>query len=319
MKNCAAIHKNLPGLSRMLAMGVFVICGTGSAAQERPFDPARQQRLSTQDKRMVVRLSKREPCATCPSASRFTFEIQDRATKGVRTLVLENETAQIDAIHLAEGNKLAIFGRVLANTSLVTLVDTLSGKPNDSFFCFKPTLSPNGRFVAFQKVYPAHFTSGVSAQYLIYDIRATPEENRESGIPIDNRIDVGRPIFPEDAENKPGDNLNVSPEKQHTMASSEFYWSRDGKTVMFVDRAGGSNTLIRIDVSGWPKPARVSTLALETTKIVDAKRCPNFEKRLEEAFHVVGIVAKGDAAVTLSFRSHNPACLRQPAMTVALN
>jgi hypothetical protein len=317
MRTTPVVPGHLANVVRTLALGMLLSCALETSGQEKPFDPTRQQKLSIEASGVTVKLRERVPCQTCPSRSRFILQSVQKGTK--RRLVLENETAQIDDLRLAEGHKLVIFGRVLANTSIVTIIDILSGKEVDSFFCFKPNLSPDGRFIVFEKVYPAHFTPGTSAQYLIYEIEVGSERNRRSGIPIDNRIDVGQPVFPSDAQNKPGDNINVPHDEQHTRVSTEFFWSKDSSLVMFLDRAQGTNSLVLVDVSGWPQAPGIRTVPLETARIVDPERCPNYEGRLEAAFHVVDIAAQADRQVTLRFRSHVAGCLRQPVMTLRFN
>jgi hypothetical protein len=319
MKEKEMVRKPLTSASRPVATVaiLFVFCSV-CPAQEKPFDPAKQQMLSARSQQLLVTLNKREPCHKCPSTSRFRFQVRDLQKATSREFVLENETAQVDEIHVSKHGKLAIFGRVLANTSMVTIVDTRTWRPIDSFFCFRPAISPDKRFLVFEKVYPAHFQANISSLYLIYDIKATPEANRNQGIPVENRIDVGRPIFPPGAQNMPGDNINVPLEKQHMMASNKFYWSKDSSRVMFADSAGGENALISVDISEWPKKLSVHTTPLETDKIVDEKKCQDFEGRLEKAFHVIDITPKNDKTIELRFRSHIPPCLRLQTLRVTL-
>jgi hypothetical protein len=319
MKEKEMVRKPLTSASRPVATVaiLFVFCSV-CPAQEKPFDPAKQQMLSARSQQLLVTLNKREPCDKCPSTSRFRFQVRDLQKATSREFVLENETAQVDEIHLSKHGKLAIFGRVLANTSMVTIVDTRTWRPIDSFFCFRPAISPDKRFLVFEKVYPAHFQANISSLYLIYDIKATPEANRNQGILVENRTDVGRPIFPPGAQNMPGDNLNVPLEKQHMMASNQFYWTKNGSGVLFADTAGNENALISVDLTRWPQKVHVQTVPLRTDEIVDVKKCQDFEGRLEKAFHIVKISAKESRKIELHFQSHIATCLRRQTLTIAL-
>lgn len=283
------------------------------------FNPAEQRKLSAEDLRHRVTLIGREPCAKCPSVSRFVFEIRDK--KGVapkKTFVLSNETAQVDEIRLTPFGRLVVIGRVLANTSMVTLVDVRSGEVLDSFFCFSPALSPDGRFVSYVKVYPAHFTEGVSAQYVLYDFASKPQENRNGRVSLNNRIDVGLALFPPGSKNEPGDNLTVPLDKRHTMASDAFYWRRDNKTLLFADRANGENWIIVADLSAWPQPPVVRAVPLNTLDIVDMKMCQEFRNRAAEAFHIVGVRWLGARETLVGFRSLSPTCLRRQSIRFSI-
>lgn len=301
-----------------LLAGVLIIFVHPCFGQSGPFDPSKQQNLSVENADTLVRLTGRYQCDGCPSSSRFTFDVRDKAAAKSRTIALANQTAQIDQLHVFGSTKLIVVGRVLANTSIVTIIDLPKGTVSDLFYCFLPAISPDGHRIAFIKVYPAHFAPGVSAVYLLYDVRAAPEGNRKLGILLNNNIDVGQPIFPTGAENRPGDNLSVVAEHRHVMASDRFYWTKDSSSVMFVNRTAGKNSLVEVDVSRPEKPeARV--VPLPTTEIINSQKCEEFRGRLEESFHTVGITPEVDRQrVTLRFQSLSPTCLERHTFTVSL-
>lgn len=294
----------------------FLIFSHPSFGQTIAFDPLKQQHVSVEDSAFRVSLVRREPCRDCPSVSRFVFEVTNKAEELTGMFVLENETAQVDEIRLAVNGKLVVIGRVLANTNIVTIGDLQTAKTVDYFFCFRPALSPDNRFIAYVKVYPAHFSENVSAQYLLYDLQNQPKENRRGKVSLENHIDVGHAFFPAESRNEPGDNLNVPPDRQHTMASQAFYWSRDSKTLLFVDRADRTNSAVFANISGWPNAPSVNVVPLQTQELVDPERCHEFQDRLEEAFHAVGVTWVADRQVKLHFRSMSPSCLRRQSLQI---
>lgn len=298
--------------------GMILVFSSISPCQTRAFDPSNQRSISASNDIVSVRLIRREPCRNCPSVSRFKLEIREKEGTKTHSFSLANETAQIDEIHLLGAEKLIVFGRVLANTSIVTIVDLSTRQITDSFFCFSPSISPNGRMVAFQKVYPAHFVSEVSAVYLLYNVRAGAEANRSHRIPLNNRIDVGKVIFPEGADNRPGENLNVPSEKRHTMVSQQFYWRSDSSAVLFADRHAGKNSIVWVDLSEPPN-MQTAIVSLPTDEIIDSAMCQDFKGRLEEAFHIINIQwQEAENRARLHFRSLSPSCLKVPTLAISL-
>lgn len=286
-----------------------------SPNQETAFDPARQRSLGVEDAEFKVALARRDACTNCPSVSRFVFMIKEKAKGEQRTFALENETAQVDEVHLTTSGILVVVGRVLANTNIVTLVDLRAGRLRDAFFCYNPKVSPDGRFVAYVKVFPAHFAKGVSAIYVLYDLGESPAGNRPQGVSIENRIDVGRAFFPIGSRNRPGDNLNVDPVESHTMASESFYWSADSRGLAFADRAEERNWIVQLES---PERPAIRKVAIETLEVVDPENCGELRDRLETSFHVVDIKWLSKAEVSIRFRSLNPKCLKRETTKVTI-
>src|SRR2546422_3435616 len=288
---------------------------------EKPFDPSHQT-LSTSTKEVRIALKRREPCTRCPGGSRFIFEVTNKRQGTKSEFVLENETSQVDEVHILSPSKTAVIGRVLSSTSIVNVVDNETGRLIDSFYCFSPTLSENKRFIAYVKVFPAHFVEGVSAEYLVYDFTRIPQENRYSEVSLDNRIDVGLPIFPPGSLNRPGDNVAVEETQRHMLASSGFFWSRDSKKIAFADRSNGKNSVAVVDIYAGVETARVQATNISPSEVVDIDRCAcaDYKAHPEHAFHVshIAYVQVNPTRIKVEFSSLSPACLKQYSLELQL-
>lgn len=83
----------------------------------------------------------------------------------------------------------------------VFIVDKAKASILDSFLSFDPVMSPDQRWIVYQKTFPLH---GVEAteEYLIYDLTKSPAQNRPDG-DTTNHEDVGTTIYPPGMKNLP--------------------------------------------------------------------------------------------------------------------
>jgi hypothetical protein len=224
---------------------------------------------------MIIALKRTEPCLTCPAQRAFLFEVKRRAKGTASEFRIANDTAQIDQVYAVNNERAAIVGRIQSSTTIVNLVDVNTGKLLDEFWCFDPSVSPDGRFVAYGKVFPLHFVPGVSYEYLVYDLTAVPEHNRtptNKGRTA-NRVDVGWPVYPVGLSNGSDDNILSDQALAHFISSDGFFWLDKSDTVAFVDRWQGANRLVVADVSVGIQQPRVSVYPIETAAVVDLPAC----------------------------------------------
>src|SRR2546427_5633177 len=112
------------------------------------------------------------------------------------TVALPTEIAQINSIDPAVDNKAVVIGMINGSAYQIEIVDTVNARIADEFLAYRPTLSPNGQFIAFVKMYPAHFVDGVSDYVMLYDLTRSASGNRPPGVTTDQEIDVGMPVYP---------------------------------------------------------------------------------------------------------------------------
>ena len=161
---------------------------------------------------------------------------------------------------LADG-RLVVFGRAMWATN-VYLVDRTKAVQLDSFTAYNPILSPDQRWIAYAKFYPAQVEG--SSEYMIYDLSKTLAQNRPDGVEPTETIDVGRVIFPLGHQNFPGSNTNVPEELRH-IGAGRLYWAPDSRAILFEDRTPTDSgiVLVTIDEKGMPAASRHALTASE--------------------------------------------------------
>jgi hypothetical protein len=218
---------------------------------------------------------------TCPQAASntcFKLKIESRIGAASSEFYLSNETAQVDAITIINSSRAAILGRAMHNMYVVTILGLPSTSPLDRFLCYWPALSPDRRFVAYEKFSPAHPGQGFSpsAEYLVYDLTESPEGNRtppNRGRPLEP-YDVGWPLYPEGVNNAPGDNMFEGRDVPvHWFGSEGFFWLHQSATVAFVDRWKGVSRLVHADVSRGVAHPNVTVFPIDPVDILDLLRC----------------------------------------------
>ena len=154
------------------------------------------------------------------------------------------EVGQVDWISRGANNRLVIKAMVNGSGSEVVIIDS-QGRILDKLLCYLPSLSPDGRYIAFIKFYPTHFAEGPTDKYMLYEISKSPGENRQSEVPLLDWVSVGKTIFPPREGHIPGDNLNQDDAVQHFSASG-FFWAPDSKECVFLDRTASGYQLIKV-------------------------------------------------------------------------
>jgi len=291
---------------RTLVFAFTVLCPVAVAHQNTPFDPLRSRALHSKLGDREVSLVGTSKCAECTSGMRHTIRLT--TGKAYRDFELKNETVQIDQLVLTRHGKIVVIGRVLPSTSIVTLLDTASGSVLDMFFCFDPSLSPDGSYISFVKVYPAHFVQGESAQYELYRVAWSAEENRGPGIPVSDFTNVGQPIYPTNALNKSNDNLNLGESDRHHLGSSDFFWLSD-QTVVFGDHYSGRLNLVRVALG---ETIEVSSTPLDITP---PKTCLQFEQAGTLVFRISEVVPK-DNILEIRISSVSPRCVPDKPLSI---
>ena len=248
------------------------------AAGSRPYERDSQRKLSAQSEVWDVSLTTQTGCPPEVSALRcYRFAMKNRVTQEVTTFRLGNETSQVDALTIVRPDRLAILGRT-PELSIVTVLALPSGREVDRIICSGASLSPDRRYFAYLKFVPAYpgYEWSPSAEYLVYDLTASPEANRTPANPSrpTEPYDVGWPLYPEGAKNVSGDNMYEGHDVPvHWMSSEGFFWLNQSDIVAFVDRWEGTNSLVVADLSGGIERHKVSTYPLKTSGVVDLPAC----------------------------------------------
>jgi len=226
-------------MPRVLSFILVVVCLSCVAQQPaatlrstgintQTFDPAHQRPLRYHDDQITATL--------IVGKDHDSLAIES-AGANVGRVDLPVEMAQVDEIRRAVSGKLVVRGMVNGAGSEIAVVDVASAKLLDRFVCYLPSISPDGRYIAFIKFYPAHFTEGADDHYMLYDLARSAEGNRPAGVPAEDWDTVGFCLYPIGVGNQSADNLR-RPEGTRHMSRSGFFWSAHGQ-VAFADQVEG--------------------------------------------------------------------------------
>src|SRR5882757_234603 len=101
---------------------------------------------------------------------RYRLLVKDRIS-AAELIDLPEELERIDFIRRVAGSKAVVFGATTGGAQEVLVLDWIQHKLLDKFWCYAPMLSPDSRYVAFIKFYPAHIVESTSdSQYRLYDL-----------------------------------------------------------------------------------------------------------------------------------------------------
>lgn len=212
------------------------------------FDPAHQKPLSYKDESVQVTL--------IVGKEQNSLAIRTVATGKDTSIELPYEMAQVDEISRVIGDKLAVLGMVNGSGSEVVIIDLKTVKLIDRFACYSPAISSSGRYIAFIKIYPAHFAEGIEDHYMLYSLDLSPAENRPQGVGADNWLIAGRCLYPMNCKNEPGDNNGI-PERSAHLSRSSFFWNPVKEEFFFADQvdSGGPITLVLVSIGANGKAA----------------------------------------------------------------
>jgi hypothetical protein len=124
------------------------------------------------------------------------------------------------------------------------VVDPTGHVPADEVYASHPVASAEGRWVAYQRFYPATHP-GPSDGVAMYDTRALPERNHAAHpIAVEREWRAGWTVFPPAPEWK--DASSVTPISEAYLVSSPLTWEGDTahQALVFTVRRGDEETLV---------------------------------------------------------------------------
>jgi WD40 repeat protein len=136
----------------------------------------------------------------------------------------------------------------------IAIFDLPSGRLEDAFFAYRPVFSPDNRQIAFVRFYPAHFLQSYEDQEMIYDLAASPAQNRPAygseGPPTEKRGALHRagwPVYPLAVKEIGRQNANLDDDNDYHHKMSDFAWSADSRRVAFIDASQAAAALVVVD------------------------------------------------------------------------
>lgn len=245
MVTCAVGQQsNVPVVSPNSGTGLIRLPAEGSPL----FNPSQKRALSYRGRGLVIRLIN--------GKKNLAVEITNGA-RPAETVQLPSEIVQVNEIFAGPNGKAVVVGMVNGSVFEVVILGNSPPAVADTFLAYAPAVSPDGRFIAFAKFYPAHFTEGTGDHYLLYDVLKDAPGNRAAGIPASDRTNVGQPIYPR-IPNHDGDNTGLS-RAEHHMISQSFFWQSDSTRYAFADdRDGEWNAFVVAVAKGNPEARSVT-------------------------------------------------------------
>jgi hypothetical protein len=149
-------------------------------AGEKLFDPANRPLISYRDFDTYLSVVRR--------GERLSVLVEAYGRIG-SPVDLPDEFAQVDQIQKGPDDKAIVLGRATGLVSEVAIIDIRKRSLLDHFWAYQPKSSPNGRWIAFVKFFPAHGAYLPEDQYRLYDLTRTPQENR----PVRPDLGTGTP------------------------------------------------------------------------------------------------------------------------------
>lgn len=232
-----------------LLRGVLAVA---QISREPDFNPEHQPEvaLTTPDLTAVVVAQPPDP------NTGQTRSIVLTSKAGRVTLPLSFDFAQVNSISRGPAGKLVVVGMPTGTVYVVGIIDTAAGKLIDTFTCYQPAISPDGRYVAFTKLFPPHSSPSPDDDSMIYDVAGGAAANRPAGVSPDEKIDVGFALYPWGIGTR-ANNINVPAKSAHLVAG-DYLW-RDSQ-YFFADRSGGNVHIVWVAIANGAATVRKLTL-----------------------------------------------------------
>ncbi|HEY1215867.1 MAG TPA: hypothetical protein VGE93_19735, partial [Bryobacteraceae bacterium] len=205
-----------------------------------------------------------------------------------RKIDLPADVNQVRSAKLYGTQKLIVAGMFNGDVSKVVVIDIGKAAVSDSFLCYSPEISPDGRFVVFVKFYPAHGIMSAEDHYMIYDVEKSADGNRPLNQSPHPAV-VGKVLFPPGVGNVASDNVDIDG-PVHTMVSEKFFWGDDSRTVGFAEVFNGNYTLVV--ARNLPDLNGVLSTPISADTICPAGAQPCFERLFSLVYHEQGVTAE---------------------------
>jgi hypothetical protein len=222
---------------------------------------------------------------------------------------LSRDALQVEKLWVIRDRLVAVSQVMGGGASEVASFDLATGRVVDVFLGYGLAVSPDGRRLAFQRFYPAHFARGTESQYRLYDVLASPAANRPSykkGAPpqptaqrlaeMDKTDPVGMAVYPLSARELGRPNVELPARHAHHGVSA-MAWSPDGRELAFLDRVGGQTSLVLVDTSADIEPGRVPARFARLTHLDRPCNARSQDGCMSEPTDLFQLQFEGDAIV----------------------
>ena len=273
----------LVSLSALMALNSLHANGSqqsSPATISGSFQPGRQKPITYADSDVDVRLM------TGQEFDSLSIKYKEGHNQSESIVPLPAELAQVNTITRSSNGLLVVIGMVNGSGFEVVILSPTTDKVTDKFVCYKPSISPDRRFIVFIKFYPSHFVDGVDDHCMLYDIEKTARMNRPATVDVHDWKNVGITLYPAGIGNHDNDNVMRPAGSTHRIVSRSLFWSPDSGQLVFADEtasiqlklisinsaAGGQHSIKKLDIplekvctSGRPCSASLESVEFGTS------------------------------------------------------
>ena len=232
-----------------------------------PFDPLHPMPVSYRDDEISMSLDFSKP--------RLRIVLQKKVGTQ-HAISLPEEIAQVNEILRGPANRGLVVGECSGDLSALAVLDLNAAIVSDVVWAYAPDVSPNARYVAFIKFFPAHGygdSDGPEDHYMLYDLTRTALQNRPPGVKASRTDIVGTTVYPPNIGNRDSDNLGIPEREAHFAATDGFFWSPTSDRFVFADTYRGALTLVMIHVDGAGGHPIASAVAVPQAKLCGRNFC----------------------------------------------
>lgn len=252
-------------------------------AEDSGFNPSVQRLIVFQDPDSTLSLKTDHKALTI---------VIERKGRSATTVTLPAEVAQVNEIRKISEGRAVVLGMANGAVSEAIILDIEAGTISDHFLAYSPSLSPDGRYIAFVKFYPSHFVEGTTDQYLLYNVTQNAAMNRQSPGAADDQTNVGLLLYPLNSQNADVRNTGVPETQTHHMAAQDFYWDSSSRRYVFADEQMGELKLVAVDIGTGNTPPSVRAFPIIKRQICAPLNKDNCQISLNDGqFSTRGIVA----------------------------
>ncbi len=280
---------------------------TGAAPAQIPGVPAVEQG------NWIVKLVRFERRGPELADFTFTFEAENRPSGTRSTVVLENETTQLNRLEII-GDRMVVFGTVGGAADVVTVADLIQGDILGKFLCYSPQLSSTTRYAVARAFYPRFSDPPATSDVLVLaDLHS-------------EQVATLRPIYPEQNVQSGKTSAWVEGEQErHAIdPAAGFLWGEDDRRLAFIDHTEGETWLIVLDLQDG-HTQHVERHRLDVARLLTlSKQDPAYGEVLDRerrGLAVSGMRWSDDSTVTVELdrsRWAGASLYRSSEITVAL-
>ena len=263
-----------------------------------------------------VRLGKSAPIDHDLDSVRHSIVAINRQSKEVTDIEWIDYATTVTAAKAYDGLAV-ITGKLDDAADTISIVNIASKKLNIFILCRKPSVSPDGRYIAYLDFKPLHSTLSESADMVaLYNLNTSSPNDQNLG--TDSRGWVwdsashGVIIFPSE---RSGNRLSVPDATTLDMSwylESGLYWTPDSHQLLFVVNHDGTHLLVAIEIGSTELRNRA-----RTRKIEDERTIPKGVPELDgQTIEVQGIQLINQTQVLLRLKQGTDSKIQEVQMSL---